>query len=226
MRLPDLDLTMLSEAQKALYERIGGKRGQVRGPFLIWLRSPGLCDPVEALGAFLRFETVLPERIRELAILVTARYWDAEYSWAAHSEKAIQAGVDAQAVKDLALNKTPKFTNDDETVFYDFATELLTRHFVSEPNFTKALETFGEEGLVDIIGALGNFSMLAMCLNTFQVALRPGVEAPFADVENFSKVNACTPAHRDAANCTLTPTTSAVGVRELPPGAMTYWRSG
>jgi len=188
MRLPDLDLTTLTDRQKELHDRIAGKRGHVRGPFLLWLRSPELCDKVEALGAFLRFDSVLPLRIRELSILVTARFWDAQYSWAAHAEKAVTAGVDAQAVKDLAEGRVPAFTNEDETVFYNFAMDLLQNHFVSDANFDAALRTFGEQGMIDIIGAMGNFSMLAMLLNTFQVPLRPGIEAPFPDIENFAKV--------------------------------------
>jgi 4-carboxymuconolactone decarboxylase len=188
MRLPELDLSTLTDQQRALYDRIGGKRGHVRGPFLIWLRSPGLCDRVESLGAYLRWDTTLPERIRELSILVTARFWDAQYSWAAHSEKAIQAGVDATAVEDLAQGRRPTFTHEDETVFYDFATELLTNHFVSQPTYDRALATFGEAGVVDIIGAMGNFSMLALCLNAFQVPLRAEQKAPFPDVVDFKKV--------------------------------------
>jgi len=190
MRLPELDLSTLTDRQRELYDRIGGKRGQVRGPFLIWLRSPELCDKVEALGAFLRFDSVLPERIRELAILVTARFFDAQYSWAAHSEKAVKCGVAASAVEELAQSKVPEFSNDDERVFYEFAWELLSTHFVSEARYNAARDTFGEQGLVDIIGALGNFSMLAMCLNAFQVPLRAEQKAPFPDIQNFGKVKA------------------------------------
>lgn len=188
MRLPDLDLSTLTDRQRELYDRIGGKRGHVRGPFLIWLRSPELCDKVEALGAFLRFESSLPERVMELSILVCARFFDAQYSWAAHSEKAIKAGVSAEAVEQLARNEVPEFTNADETAFYNFAMELLTTHFVSDETFNEAMKHFGERGLVDIIGAMGNFSMLAMCLNAFQQDLRPDQKAPFADIQDFKKV--------------------------------------
>ena len=188
MRLPDLDLATLTPRQTELYERIGGKRGQVRGPFLIWLRSPELCDKVEALGAFLRFDSVLPERIRELSILVTARFFDAQYSWAAHSEKAVKAGMSEASVEQLARGEVPEFAHPDEKAFYDFAMELLTTHFVSDATYQAAREAFGEQGLVDVIGAMGNFSMLAMCLNAFQVELRPEQKAPFADIQNFRKI--------------------------------------
>ena len=188
MRLPILEYSELNERQRELHARIAGKRGQVRGPFNIWLHSPELCDKVEALGAYVRFETALPERIRELAILVTARFFDAPYSWVAHADKAIAAGVSAQAVKDLAERRTPNFSARDERAFYAFATELLETHFVSDSTFEEARSVFGVQGLVDIIGALGNFSMLAMCLNAFQVELREGSEPPFADVQGFRRI--------------------------------------
>ena len=188
MRLPVLEPSNLTDRQKELYDRIAAKRGQVRGPFAVWLHSPELCDKVEALGAFVRFDCVLPERVRELSILVAARHFDAPYSWAAHAEKAIAAGVDAKAVKDLAEGRPPIFGNQDERVFYRFATELLASHFVSEETFEAARQTFGNQGVVDMIGCIGNFSMLAMCLNAFEVPLRPEVEPPFPDVRDCRKV--------------------------------------
>lgn len=188
MRLPDLDLETLTPRQRELYDRIGGRRGHVRGPFLLWIRSPELCDKVEALGAFCRFESDLNERIRELSLLIAARFFDAEYSWAAHADKAVAAGMSQQSVDDLAANKVPDFAHEDETVLYNFAMELLTDHFVSDKKFEAALAAFGERGLIDIIGCLGNFSMLAMLLNTFQVKLREGTKKPFVDVRNFTKV--------------------------------------
>jgi len=188
MRLPILEYSQLSERQRELHARIAGKRGQVRGPFNIWLHSPELCDKVEALGAYVRFEAALPERIRELAILVTARFFDAPYSWMAHADKAVAAGVSAQAVNDLAERRTPNFSARDERAFYAFASELLETHFVSGSTFEEARAVFGEQGLVDILGALGNFSMLAMCLNAFQVELREGSKPPFADVRDFRRI--------------------------------------
>lgn len=188
MRLPILQPDELNDRQKELYARIAGKRGHVRGPYAVWLHSPELCDRVEALGAFVRFDCILPERIRELSILVCARHFDAPYSWAAHADKAVDAGVDAKAVKDLAENRKPTFLNEDEQVFYRFATELLETHFVSDETFELARKTFSDQGVVDMLGCIGNFSMLAMCLNAFAVPLREGIEPPFPDVRNERKV--------------------------------------
>ena len=172
----------MTDRQRELSARIAGKRGQTRGPFLVWLHSPELCDRVEALGAYVRFDSSLALRLRELILLIAARHFDAEYSWNAHVLKATEAGVDAAALQRLAAHQDPAFGPRDEQVIHAFCTEVLEDHFVSDETFAEAHELFGSAGVVDIIGSLGNFSMLAMCLNTFEVALPPDSTAPFADL--------------------------------------------
>jgi 4-carboxymuconolactone decarboxylase len=188
VRLPRLTDDQMSPRQRELSERIAGRRGQTRGPFLVWLQSPGLCDRVEALGAYVRFESVLDLRLRELILLVAARHFDAQYSWNAHVDKAADAGVDRAALQQLAACELPTFTSRDEQVVHAFCSEVLEDHFVSDRTFAEAHELLGSAGVVDIIGALGNFSMLAMCLNAFEVDLQPDREPPFADVGPGRKV--------------------------------------
>ena len=190
MRLPILSVEQLSPRQKALYERIAGKRGAVRGPFQVWLHSAELCDRVEALGAYVRFDCSLSEKLREFSILITARFWDAQHSWNAHVEKAIAAGLPREVAQAVAERREPGFQAEDERVFFEFCMEVLERHFVSDATFAAALRIFGNQGVVDIIGCLGNFSMLAMCLNAFQVDLDPTKSPPFADVQGYGKVPA------------------------------------
>ncbi len=187
MRLPAL--TELSPRQQEISDRISSRRGGTRGPFLVWLRSPELCEKVEALGAYCRFESSLHLRLRELSLLIAARAFDAQYSWNAHVGKAIDLGVSAESLQALAAGAEPSFAGRDEQVLYQFSTEILRDHFVSDETFALALAEFGERGLVDIIGSLGNFSMLAMLLNTFQVDLQ-AVEPPFPDVRGYAKVTA------------------------------------
>jgi 4-carboxymuconolactone decarboxylase len=188
MRLRKLSDDELSPRQRELAARIAGRRGQTRGPFLVWLHSPELCDKVEALGAFVRFESSLELRLRELILLIAARHWDAQYSWNAHFEKAIDAGVAREPLEALAQRRTPGFQRRDEQAVYAFCTELLERHFVADVTFAEAHELFGDQGVVDIVGTLGNYSMLAMCLNTFEVDLQPGREPPFPDVNGYGRV--------------------------------------
>jgi 4-carboxymuconolactone decarboxylase len=189
MRLPALN--ELSPRQKEISDRITARRGGTRGPFLVWLRSPELCEKVEALGAYCRFESGLDPRIRELSLLIAARHFDAQYSWNAHVGKAAGLGVSAEALRALAHGREPEFTRRDEQVAYQFGTEILRDHFVTDETFARAREELGEQGVVDLIGSLGNFSMLAMLLNAFQVDLQP-VEPPFPDVRGHARVSEVT----------------------------------
>nr|WP_218617726.1 hypothetical protein [Cryptosporangium aurantiacum] len=148
-----------------------------------------MCERVEALGAFCRFESSLPLRLRELSLLIAARHFDAAYSWNAHADKAVEVGIPAESVQQLAQGVTPDFGDDHEAaILYRFSTEVLEKHFVSDETFAAGLAAFGEQGLVDLIGSLGNYSMLAMLLNTFQVDLKPGWTEPYPDVRGFAKV--------------------------------------
>ena len=184
MRLPKL--TDLSPRQQEISDRITSRRGGTRGPFLVWLRSPELCEKVEALGAFCRFESSLDPRLRELSLLIAARHWDAQYSWNAHVGKAADLGVSRESLTALAEHREPHFTSKDEDIVYRFSAEILGDHFVSDATFAAALAELGEQGIVDLIGSLGNFSMLAMLLNACQVDLQ-AVEPPFPDVRGYGK---------------------------------------
>jgi 4-carboxymuconolactone decarboxylase len=124
--------------------------------------------------------------LRELSLLIAARHFDAQYSWNAHVGKAADLGVPAYSLRRLAANEEPRFASRDEQVLYQFSTEILRDHFVSDETFAIAIAEFGEQGVVDLIGSLGNFSMLAMLLNAFQVDLQ-AVEPPFPDVRGYAK---------------------------------------
>jgi 4-carboxymuconolactone decarboxylase len=174
--------------QKELSDRISGKRGGTRGPFLVWLHSPELCDKVEALGAYVRFESSLDLRLRELILLIAARHFDAQYSWNAHVDRTVEEGVSREAIETLARNEVPDFGNREEQAIYQFCTEILNEHFVSDETFNEAHELFGSRGTVDIIGTIGNYSMLAMCLNTFQVDLQPDRTPPYPDIRGYARV--------------------------------------
>ncbi|ROO84731.1 4-carboxymuconolactone decarboxylase [Actinocorallia herbida] len=189
MRLPVIDPAAMDERQKEIAERIAGRRGAVRGPFRVWLNSPELCEKVEALGAFARFESCLPLRLRELTLLLAARNWDAQYSWNAHVDKAIESGVPAEAVKAIAERREPEFELEEDQAFYRFCIEILRDHFVTEETFRAAEKHFGAQGLVDAVGSLGNFTMLGMCLNAFQVDLQADREPPFPDIRGYARVS-------------------------------------
>ncbi|MGE0798444.1 MAG: carboxymuconolactone decarboxylase family protein [Lautropia sp.] len=188
MRLPKLTYEQLDERQKAAYDKHAERRDVVRGPYYVWLHSPQMMEKVSAMANYLRFDCHLPVRLREFGILVTARHWDAQYSWNAHVDKAIAAGVPEAVVHDLAAGRRPSFTAEDERIYYDFATELLEQHFVSDETFAEAQAMFGNEALVDLIGSIGYWSMLQMCLNSAEVDLQADRPPPFPDLAGYRKI--------------------------------------
>jgi 4-carboxymuconolactone decarboxylase len=190
MRLPTLKYEELTPRQRESWDKHSARRETVRGPYTVWLHDPDLMDKVSAVSNYFRFDCALPVKLREFGILVTARYWDAQYSWNAHVEKARAAGIPDDVIRDLAAGKKPQFKADDERVFYDFTMEALENHFVSRKTFDEAKKIFGMQGLVDLIGAVGYFSMLQICLNSAEVDLEPGMKPPFADVSGYAKVKA------------------------------------
>lgn len=190
MRLDVIPHDQMTERQRELADRIIAKRGKIGGPFKVWLHSPELCDRVEALGAFVRFDCSMPERIREYALLIASRKFDAQFSWNSHVDKAVAVGVPSEAVDALARRERPDFGDDVELqAFHDFADELLETHFVSDETFAHLRTVFTDQQLVDAIGLLGNFTLLSMCLNTFQVDLQADRVPPFPDVRGYMKVD-------------------------------------
>ena len=188
MRLPKLAYERLTPRQKEVYDKHSAKRERVSGPYNVWLHSPDLMELVTPISNYHRWHAALPEKLREFGILVTARYWDAQYSWNAHVDKARAAGIPQSVIDDLAAKRTPGFQADDERVYYNFAMEVLENHFVSDATFAEARRIFGERGVVDLIGAIGYFSMLQICLNSGEVDLQADRTPPFADVRGYPKV--------------------------------------
>jgi len=169
----------MTGAQRAVYESIaGGPRGGVRGPFNALLRSPELADRAQKLGEYLRFNSALAPRLNELAILVTARYWTAQYEWYAHQKLGAKAGLNAELMAELAQGRRPARMDADETAVYEFCTELHEKKAVSDAAFQAALGRFGERGVVDLIGVSGYYTLVSMVLNVDRVPLPEGVPAP------------------------------------------------
>ena len=186
MRLPTLTFEQLTPRQKETWNKHAERRDKPVGPYLTWLHSPDLMDKVSPLSNYFRFDCGLPVKIREFGLCVVSRFWDAQYSWSAHVDKAIAAGVPADVMKDIAAGRKPNFKADDERIYYTFAMEVLENHFVSQKTFDEARKHFGEKALVDLIGSVGYFSMLSIALNASETDLNR--EPPFADVRGYKKV--------------------------------------
>jgi 4-carboxymuconolactone decarboxylase len=180
MRFSELTREQMTDEQKRAYDGIvSGPRGGARGPFNVLLRSPELADTVQRVGAHLRFKSSLPPRLNELAIIINARFWGSKYEWYAHRPLAIKGGLAESIADDLAQNKRPAGMKADEDVVYDFCTTLHRDHFVSDALFARAKETFGEQGVVDLIGVSGYYTLVSMVLNVAEIPLPPGVPSPW-----------------------------------------------
>lgn len=173
-RIPQLDPATLTAEQKRVYEEIaGGPRGGVRGPLAVWLRRPALADTAQALGRYCRYDSALDPRLSELAILVTARIWDAAFEWAAHEPHALKAGLPASVVEALREDREPEFDAEDEAVVYAVSRRLNLDRRLSDDLYARALATLGEDRLIDLIGVLGYYSLVSMTLNAFEVQAPP-----------------------------------------------------
>lgn len=179
-RHPILDETALTAEQQTTYDAIaGGKRGLVQGPLRVWLQSPQLADRAQSLGAFCRYETQLPPRVSELAILVTGAFWTSGFEWAVHAPIALQEGLAAHIIEDIRCRKTPTFTASDEAAIYAFADELHKNHEISDTTYAAVVSHYGVQGTVELVGILGYYTLISMTINAFNVPLPDGQADPF-----------------------------------------------
>lgn len=169
-RIPPLDLEALNPRQREVYDAIAsGPRGRVRGPLAIWLHRPDLADRAQALGRYCRYDTSLPPRLSELAILATARVWMSEFEWAAHKPIALKAGVSGEIVEAIRTGQDPVFDQADENIVYRFSVMLHTQRKVSDEVYDRAVEVLGRDAVVDLTGLLGYYTLISMTINVFEV---------------------------------------------------------
>ena len=167
-RMPEIPSDKLTEAQKKALDQFISKRGGplVRGPFLALLRSPDVMTPAEILGEYLQFKTVLPPKLREFVILITARQWTQDTEGNSHVAIAEKDGLSPEIATALAAGQRPAGMADDEAAVYDFCDELHRNQSVSDATYAKALGKFGEQGVVDIISVNGYYTWFAMIMNS------------------------------------------------------------
>ena len=175
-RLPVPAPAQMSAEQRKIHDRIAsGPRGGVRGPLARWLHRPELADKAQALGRYCRYETCLPPRLSELAILTTARIWDAAYEWQAHLQPAREAGLSEEVIVALGEDKTPAFHNPDEELVYSFTRELNLTKAVSDDLYARTVAGLGPDATVDLVGVLGYYSLISMTIKAFDVLPPAGV---------------------------------------------------
>lgn len=176
-RLPMPAVDTLNEAQQAAVKALAeGPRKGVYGPFLPLLRSPELLDRVAKLGEYLRFESILDARIRELATCAVARHVSNQFEWLMHVSLAIKAGIAASALEELRVGAWPRNLRVDEETALDVTRELLTSNGVSDPTYTTAIAHFGEQGVVELCTLVGYFTMVSWLMNVARTPAQPGAQ--------------------------------------------------
>ena len=176
-RFKPLSYDEMTPAQKTMIEHLlAGPRAGANGPFNVLLRSPEIGDLGQQFGASTRFKSSLPQKLYELAILVTARHWTSQYEWQAHHRSALQAGLSSTIADAIAQGKRPAVMQKDEEAVYNFSSELLNTKQVSDATFNAAKSALGERGVVDLVAVMGWYGTVSMLLNTDRYPVADGTQ--------------------------------------------------
>lgn len=183
-RLAPLTEAKLNKAQRALLAALRasprGKSLNIRGPFAVWLYAPAFGELAQQLGAHCRYNTALPPRLSEFAILCTARAWRAQYEWFAHAAIAAKAGLKPKTIADLRAGRVPKAASKEERAIHALVQELYKDRRVSDRTYKRVRDMLGEPALVELVGILGYYTLVAMTLNVFRMLPPESAELAFA----------------------------------------------
>ena len=174
-RMPPIPADKMTNEQKKAFEEFVAARGTPTGPWLALLRSPDVMTRARALSDYLRFNSVLPPRLSEFVILMTARQWTQQYEWNAHYQLAITGGLKPDVAKAIAEGRRPEHMAEDEEILYNFCMELHRNQSVSDVTYTRTVSKFGEQGVIDTVSLTGYYTMISMILNTVRTPLPEGV---------------------------------------------------
>jgi len=179
-RFPEIPLDKMTPAQRSVADAIlSGPRKEISPPFDTWLRSPELTDRLAKLGEYLFFKTSLDNRVREMVVLMSAQFWGSQYEWYAHAPMATKAGLDPATIAAIGAGRKPDNMKDDEAVAWEFTTQLRRDHGVDDAIYAKAVEKFGERGVVDLIALNGGYDLVSMTLNVARVSVPSDAQLPF-----------------------------------------------
>jgi 4-carboxymuconolactone decarboxylase len=175
-RFQPLAYDTMTPEQKALVDSIlAGPRTSLDGPFNVMLRSPEMGDLAQKFGAYARYHSSLPPRLNEFVILITARFWTAQFEWQAHRKFAATAGLSPAIIEAIAAGQRPAAMQPDEEAVYNFCHEVLTTKHAGDAVFQAAKDKFGERGVVDMLAVMGYYQFVSMLLNVDGYPMPAGV---------------------------------------------------
>ena len=179
-RFPQLTMDQLNDKQKPLGEQIMKVSSVgLGGPYNPMLRSPEFGQKMFDLLYYLRWQISMPLKLNEFAILIIGRQWRSQVEWFAHAPLAIKAGLSPDIVNELKANKRPSNMTPEESVVYDFVTELTTARAVSDETFKHPKQLLGEQQVVDLTAVAGTYITVAMILAMSEESVPPGKDLPF-----------------------------------------------
>ena len=178
-RLPDLDFSTFTDKQKEVYRVIeNGPRGRVAGPLRIWMRNPELAANAQALGQYARFDSSLSPRLSELAILVAARYWSAQFEWVHHVPSARDAKISEDIIFSISYAKRPNFNDPSMEAVFNYCAELHRDKKVSDSSYHNAILQLGIEGVIDLTAICGYYTFISMTIKAFQIFEKSDIALP------------------------------------------------
>jgi 4-carboxymuconolactone decarboxylase len=170
--MPPIPPDRQTDAQKKASAEFLASRGTpVFGPFVPLLRSPEVMLRAKAMGDYLRYNSTLPPKLNEFAILLTARKWSQRLEWAIHQPIALKAGLSPDVAAAVAEGRRPAPLDEGEQLVHDFVTEVLDHQSVCDVTYQAAVRRFGEQGTIDLVAVCGYYTFLAMVLNVARTAV-------------------------------------------------------
>jgi 4-carboxymuconolactone decarboxylase len=180
-RFPKLTPEQMTDGQREVAAEItAGPRGEVRGPFIALIHNPELAGKLQKLGEHLRWKGKLPPKLKELAVLVTARRWTCQHEWVMHSKLALEGGLAKETVEAIAANREPPNLLDEEKAVYRFCREVHATGRAGDQSFEAVKKKFGLDGALELIALNGYYTLMAMVLNTAGLPLPGNVEPPLS----------------------------------------------
>lgn len=181
-RFPQITVEQLDPQARTVAEQIiAFSSVGLAGPYNVMFRSPVMAERLKLLLDYLRFNTSLPLKLNEFAILIQGRLWTSQVEWYAHYPLALKAGLPAAVADDLKANIRPRNMQPDEEVVYDVSMEMSTNHRISDELFAKAKSVLGERQLVDLIAVNGTYVLVAMLLSLGEESVPEGKPPPFPE---------------------------------------------
>ena len=177
--MPPIPFEQMTDLQKKHAEEIiKGPRGALYGPFIPLIRSPELMDRAQRIGEYLRYHSAIGNKLSELVILIVSRRWTQQFEWDTHEPIALKVGISPETVKAIREGRKPAKLTEDEQIVYDVTTELDATKDLSDATYKRAVDRFGEQGVIDMVGLQGYYTFLAMIMNAARTTVTDPKTAP------------------------------------------------